>query len=140
MRSIDALPTKVLNSFINDNISFLSKVIENAALFRLNIHINENSLLPKNLSAYRQVHSCESALLRLANDRREGKEEQEAKDHIANKRFKPTSFSVERSAIHEFERCALVFNNWMNENKLKMNASKTEFIMFGIQIRVAGDK
>jgi len=54
-----------------------------------------------------------------------------ADDHTANKRFKPTSFSVERTAIQELERCALVINNWMNENKLKMNASKTEFIMFG---------
>ncbi|KAH3811837.1 hypothetical protein DPMN_140252 [Dreissena polymorpha] len=58
-----------------------------------------------------------------------------ADDHTANKRFKPTSSSVERTAIQELESCALVINNWMNENKLKMNASKTEFIMFGIQIR-----
>ena len=210
------------------NLSFLSKVIEKAALFRLNIHVNENNLLPKNQSAYRQFHSCESALLRLVNDILEGMEEQEvtaliaidlsaafdtvdhdillnvlqkqygacgtalnwidsylrprscrisvnsalsaarslecsvpqgsclgpwlyltyagtlfdvvppsitvygfADDHTANKRFKPSSFSVERTAIQELERCALVINNWMNENKLKMNASKTEFIMFG---------
>ncbi|KAH3850905.1 hypothetical protein DPMN_093381 [Dreissena polymorpha] len=53
-----------------------------------------------------------------------------ADDHTANKRFKPTSSFVERTAIQELESCALVINNWMNENKLKMNASKTEFIMF----------
>jgi len=33
--------------------------------------------------------------------------------------------------MQELEQCALIINDWMNENKLKMNASKTKSIMFG---------
>ncbi len=54
-----------------------------------------------------------------------------ADDHTANKRFRPTSANSESNAIQELEQCALTINNWMNENTLKMNTSKTEFIMFG---------
>ena len=50
------------------NLSFLSKLIEISALYRLNQHVNENDLLPKNQSAYRQFRSCQSALLRLSSD------------------------------------------------------------------------
>jgi hypothetical protein len=50
------------------NLSFLSKLIEKAVLLRLNHHASQHNLLPKNQSAYRQNHSCESALLRLVND------------------------------------------------------------------------
>jgi hypothetical protein len=72
-----------------------------------------------------------------------------ADDHTANKRFRPESSIVERNAIRELECCASTINKWMNENKLKMNTSKTEFIMFGSisqldkcntnQINIAGD-
>ena len=58
-------------------------MIEKAALFRLNIHVKESNLLKKNQSAYRQFHSCESALLRLVNDILEGMEEQEVTALIA---------------------------------------------------------
>ena len=54
-----------------------------------------------------------------------------ADDHIASKRFLPSSVNNELKAIAELEQCALIINNWMHENKLKMNTSKTEFIMFG---------
>ena len=47
------------------NLAFLSKLIEKAVLFRLNVHVDNNNLLPKNQSAYRRFNSCESALLRL---------------------------------------------------------------------------
>ena len=50
------------------NLPFLSKLIEKAALHILNIHVNDHDLLPKHQSAYRQYHSCESALLRLTHD------------------------------------------------------------------------
>ena len=73
-----------------------------------------------------------------------------ADDHIANKRFRPTSVTNELNAIKDLEQCAVTINSWMNENKLKMNTSKTEFIMFGSkaqlnkcstnEIDIAGDK
>jgi hypothetical protein len=209
------------------NLSFLSKVIEKAVLSKLNVHASTHNLLPKNQSAYRRFHSCESALLRLVNDILGGMEKQEvtamiaidlsaafdtvdhdilldvlhcqygvadsafswmdsylrprscqvsvnsslsssrslrcsvpqgyclgpwlylayagtlfdvipptislygfADDHIANKRFRPLP-ETESSAIKELEQCAVNINDWMNKNKLKMNTSKTEFIMFG---------
>lgn len=209
------------------NLSFLSKLIEKAALYRLNTHTNDNELLPKNQSAYRRFHSCESALLRLIHDLLAAMEKQEvtalialdlsaafdtvdhdillevlesqygvcktalqwldsylrprncrvsvnsaqstpqllecsvpqgsclgpwlyltyagtlfdeippsisvygfADDHIASKCFKPTNES-EKKAIKQLEQCSTTINNWMNQNKLKMNTSKTEFIIFG---------
>ena len=209
------------------NLSFLSKLIEKAALYRLNIHVEDSNLLPKNQSAYRRHHSCETALLRLVNDLLDGMEKQEvtaliaidlsaafdtvdhsilldvlekqygvggkaldwldsylrprscyvkvgsststvrelqcsvpqgsclgpwlyltyagtlfdvmspsvtvygfADDHTANTRFRSNPIS-ERDAVQKLEKCAMSINNWMNENKLKMNSSKTEFIMFG---------
>ena len=54
-----------------------------------------------------------------------------ADDHIANKRFRPNCINSESLAIKDLEDCAVKINNWMNLNKLKMNNSKTEFIMFG---------
>lgn len=207
------------------NLSFLSKLIEKSALYRLNQHVNENNLLPKNQSAYRQFHSCESALLRLVNDLLDGMEHQEvtaliaidlsaafdtvdhdilinvlrtqygvcgvaldwvdsylrprsccvkvnqtvssqrnlncsvpqgsclgpwlyltyagtifdiippnisvfgfADDHTAIIRFKPTSAEEEKAAIHELQECAVIINDWMNANKLKMNASKLSLL------------
>lgn len=197
-------------------------------MFRFSDHVSENKLLPKNQSAYRRHHSCESALLRLVNDLLDAMEKQEvtaliaidlsaafdtvdhgilldvlnkqygvcgialdwvdsylrprscrvsvnaslsstrelhcsvpqgsclgpwlyltyagtlfdvippsislygfADDHTAIKSFKPLSAVVESQAIQELEECALTINTWMKENKLKMNTSKTEFIMFG---------
>lgn len=214
------------------NLSFLSKLIEKSALYRLNGHVNENDLLPTNQSAYRRFHSCESALLRLVNDILDGMEHQEvtallaldlsaafdtvdhsilldvlecqygvcgsalqwvdsylrprscrvsvnsyissereldcsvpqgsclgpwlyltyagtifdivppsvtvygfADDHTANKRFQPTA-AEEASAIQELQDCAFTINDWMNSNKLKMNSSKTEFILFGSRLQL----
>ncbi|XP_060603432.1 angiopoietin-2-like [Ruditapes philippinarum] len=65
------------------NLSFLSKLIEKAALFRLNNHVDTHNLLPKNQSAYRRHHSCETALLRLVNDLLDGMEKQEVTALIA---------------------------------------------------------
>jgi hypothetical protein len=59
------------------NLTFLSKLIEKAALYQLSKHVSANNLLPTNQSAYRQSHSCETALLRLVNDILEGMEHQE---------------------------------------------------------------
>ena len=54
-----------------------------------------------------------------------------ADDHTANIRFEPSSGASENIAIEKLEHSAVVINDWMNKNKLKMNTSKTEFIMFG---------
>ena len=210
------------------NLSFLSKLIEKAVLHRLNLHVSENDLLPKNQSAYRKFHSCESALLRLVHDLLDAMEKKQvtaliaidlsaafdtvdhdilidvlqkqyglgglalnwvdsylrprsckvcvnttmssprqlqcsvpqgsclgpwlyltyagtifdvippsvsvygfADDHTANIRFEPSSGASENIAIEKLEHSAVVINDWMNKNKLKMNTSKTEFIMFG---------
>ncbi len=53
-----------------------------------------------------------------------------ADDHTANILFTLTP-SMERKAIHDLQYCTITINDWMNGNKLKMNNSKTEFIMFG---------
>ena len=50
------------------NLSFLSKVLEKAALLRLSDHCNANSLMPDYQSAYRANYSCETALVKLCND------------------------------------------------------------------------
>lgn len=65
------------------NLSFLSKLIEKAVLLRLNAHVDAHDLLPKNQSAYRRFHSCESALLRLVNDILTGMENKEVTALIA---------------------------------------------------------
>jgi len=73
-----------------------------------------------------------------------------ADDHIASQRFRPTSVTNEHNAIKQVEDSAVIINDWMNANKLKMNTTKTEFIMFGSkaqlgkcstkEIDIAGDK
>ena len=65
------------------NLSFLSKLIEKAALKILNKHADQYDLLPTNQSAYRKYHSCESALLRLVNDLLAAMEKQEVTALIA---------------------------------------------------------
>ena len=50
------------------NLSFLSKLLEKCALVRFNNHCKENDLMPSYQSAYREHHSCETALVRLTND------------------------------------------------------------------------
>ena len=50
------------------NTSFLSKLIEKAVLSQLSIHINRFKYLPWFQSAYRHLHSVETALCRVHND------------------------------------------------------------------------
>ena len=50
------------------NISFLSKVIEKAVAIQTYSYLNTHDLLPNFQSAYRQYHSTETALIRVAND------------------------------------------------------------------------
>ena len=50
------------------NLSFLSKVIESCMLLQLNQHCKKYGLQPDYQSAYREHHSCETAILQLSND------------------------------------------------------------------------
>jgi hypothetical protein len=65
------------------NLSFLSKLVEKAALFRVNNHVDTHNLLPQNQSAYRCHHSCDTALLSLVNDLLDGMEKEEVTAVIA---------------------------------------------------------
>jgi hypothetical protein len=48
-----------------------------------------------------------------------------ADDHIASQRFRPTSVANELNAIKQHGDSAVIINDWMNANKLKMNTTKT---------------
>ena len=50
------------------NLPFLSKVIEKCMLKHFNRHCEMNNLLPELQSAYRQHYSCETALVKMADD------------------------------------------------------------------------
>ena len=50
------------------NVSYLSKLIENAIYEQLYTHVSTNKLLPDMQSAYRKHHSTESALTRMYSD------------------------------------------------------------------------
>ena len=52
-----------------------------------------------------------------------------ADDHALKTRFVPTQ--NEAMAIATLEKCTRQIKVWMDSNKLKMNTSKTEFILFG---------
>ena len=54
-----------------------------------------------------------------------------ADDHSLNKNFRADNRTEENSAIEFLEACMDDIKGWMDSNRLKMNATKTEFIMFG---------
>ena len=54
-----------------------------------------------------------------------------ADDHSVCKTFKSSSQSEERSTMSQIEECMLKIKSWVNETRLKINPSKTEFIYFG---------
>ena len=54
-----------------------------------------------------------------------------ADDHAVGNRFKPGEGGEEARCMCELEECAANLKEWMNENRLKMNNEKTEFILFG---------
>ncbi len=51
-----------------NNLHFLTKVAKKVVTSQLVNHCNENAPLPVNRSAYRQLHSTETALLKAQND------------------------------------------------------------------------
>ena len=50
------------------NLSFLSNVLEKVVAIRLNSHINSSNASNHYQSAYRKLHSTETALLKIYND------------------------------------------------------------------------
>ena len=50
------------------NLSFWSRLVENAVLQQFNNHCNLNNLIPDYQSAYRVDYSCETALVKIIND------------------------------------------------------------------------
>ena len=63
------LDVEDMNSFRPvSNLSFLSKIVERAMLDQLLPFLEENRIISKNQSAYRQFHSTETALCKIHND------------------------------------------------------------------------
>ena len=54
-----------------------------------------------------------------------------ADDHALRKTFSANSRVEENIAIKDMEDSSFNIKSWMDANRLKMNGSKTEFIMFG---------
>ena len=54
-----------------------------------------------------------------------------ADDHSINISFKANDQDQEKHCITNLENCSVSINDWMNQNRLKMNSEKTEFILFG---------
>ena len=54
-----------------------------------------------------------------------------ADDHSLSCAFKANNRDQEVDTINSLEHCLLDVNKWMNQNRLKMNTEKTEFIIFG---------
>jgi hypothetical protein len=53
-----------------------------------------------------------------------------ADDHAMKLTFNPNDRLDECTAIKHLESCAQQVNRWMSENRLKMNPSKTEFVLY----------
>ena len=54
-----------------------------------------------------------------------------ADDHSLNYAFKANNREQEAETMNYLEQCICNVNRWMNQNRLKMNTDKTEFILFG---------
>ena len=54
-----------------------------------------------------------------------------ADDHTVGNKFKPGDWGDEVRFMDELEKYATDLKVWMNENRLKMNNNKTNFILFG---------
>ena len=56
-----------------------------------------------------------------------------ADDHSLNKKFSANNRIEETSTIRSLQLCMTDIKDWMDSNRLKMNTTKTEFIMFGLK-------
>ena len=54
-----------------------------------------------------------------------------ADDHSLQKAFRAGDVSDEQKSVNEIESCLVKVGTWMSENRLKMNAQKTELIFLG---------
>lgn len=54
-----------------------------------------------------------------------------ADDHSAYDSFNPKAIADEKRVITNLENVLVNINDWMNLNRLKLNPSKTEFVLFG---------
>ena len=60
------------------NLSFISRLVEKAAINQLVQHADHHDLTPHHQAAYKKNHSCETSLLRLTNDALWAMEQQQA--------------------------------------------------------------
>lgn len=60
-----------------------------------------------------------------------------ADDHALYLKFKPGNSDSELSALNAMESCLLDVKAWMNMCRLKMNDTKTEFLIFGSRTQLA---
>ena len=60
-----------------------------------------------------------------------------ADDHALKKAFKASSMTDEITSIASLRSVIFDIKSWMDENRLKMNNSKTEFILFGYHQQLA---
>jgi hypothetical protein len=64
-----SLDKKVLKNYRPvSNISYVSKIMEKIVCSQIKNHLNQNALLEPFQSAYRELHSTETALLRVKSD------------------------------------------------------------------------
>jgi hypothetical protein len=59
-----------------------------------------------------------------------------ADDHACYIPFKAGKVEEEKCSVGTLEQCAKIIAVWMNENRLKLNTSKTEYIKFGNQCQI----
>lgn len=62
------LPLELNNYRPVSNLTFLSKILEKAAMKQISRHIESNNLLPSYQSAYRKFHSVETAMMKMYSD------------------------------------------------------------------------
>ena len=96
------------------NLSFLSKVIEKVISIRILGHILDNNIVDRFQSAHRAGHSCETAFF-YADD---------TQLYISFKCKDPLE------SLTRLNMCISDIRVWMIKNKLKINDSKTDFIIF----------
>ena len=102
------------------------------------VNVEDKYSSPRDLSFSVPQGSCAGPILYLAYASTMEKEIDTqigihgyADDHAFRKTFKPSDRLNEQSAIGILENTAEVVKSWMDENRLKMNSAKTEFILFG---------